>query len=713
MSPKLSQPFLPVFVLLLAFALRIVAIDEIPPGLSHDEAYNGVTAIQVLQGQRLIFFEINKGIEPLIIYLEALAFYLFGIGPVQLRLVNIFCGLLTVALIQPLAVRLFNRRVALLAMTGLAISFWPIFVSRLTLRAVTFPPLLILTIYFLWRALNSISNDQLAINNLHPKSQLPHPTSHIPYLFFILSGLAAGAAMYTYLSNRFVLLLVASIFGAQLVRGGLKREHWGGLILHVIIWAGLFAPLANYYAQNADSFTERYNQVSTIPYALNGEFGPIIENTLQTLGMFTFQGDTTDRYNLDGRPVFDWVNGSLFYLGLGLVLLRLPRSPGLTGPATVLLLWFFSMLLPDFITDDSPHFLRTIGAMPAVYLLWAVGLDRVAQHLEHRSAATSSRSAATSSRSAATSSRSAVVSSTAEKPRNQTALAITAHISRFTPVLILILLTLTTLHTGYDYFNRWATAPGARSIYGADIAEIADDFKTSPPAGLAAISAEFYRDLDPFRWALHFQGNPPFVIWFDGRQTLAFPPPESGLAPAYIFAASAPPAETWLTYLEAAPAESGRAYQVYHLPADSVGPQSPLDLLSTEKGSLGLNVNNDLILNGYHVLGSIASGGKFQVLLSWQALRRLPPDTDYTFLVRLRDDQEQLWTRADGNGYSPADWQPGVQALQLLTLRLPGDLPAHVYHLTLEVVDRHSGQALPTGSGETIIPLATLLLDNP
>ncbi|HEX9924247.1 MAG TPA: hypothetical protein VGD99_16450, partial [Anaerolineae bacterium] len=634
--------------------------------------------------------------------------------------VNIFCGLLTVALIHPLAVRLFNRRVALLAMTGLAISFWPIFVSRLTLRAITFPPFLILTIYFLWQALNPITNYQLSIINNkspisnaqpispipHPTSHLPHPTSHIPYLFFILSGLAAGAAMYTYLSNRFVPLLVAGIFGAQLMRDGLKREHWWGLLLHLIIWAGLFAPLANYYTQNAVSFTERYNQVSTIPYALNGEFGPIIENTLRTLGMFTFQGDTTDRYNLDGRPVFDWINGSLFYLGLGLILLRLPRSSKLAGPAILLLLWFFSMLLPDFITDDSPHFLRTIGAMPAVYLLWAVGLDWIAQRLEHRSAATSSRSAATSSRSAA-------VSSIAEKPRNQSALAITFHMSRFTPALIPILLTLTTLHTGYDYFSRWASAPGARSIYGADIAEIADGFKTTPPAGLTVISAEFYRDLDPFRWALHFQGNPPFVIWFDGRQTLAFPPPESGLTPTYIFAASAPPAETWLPYLEASPAESGQAYQVYHLPADSVGLQSNLDLLSTEKGSLGLNINNDLILNDYHVLGSIASGGKFQVVLSWQALRRLPPGTDYTFLVRLRDDQEQLWTEADGNGYSPSDWQPGVQALQLLTLRLPDDLPARAYHLTLEVVDRHSGQALPTNTGETIIPLATLPLDNP
>src|SRR6185503_20050651 len=146
MSSTYPRKFLPITILLLAFTLRMVAIDQIPPGLSHDEAYNGVTAMQVLAGQqRLIFFEINKGIEPLIIYLEALAFYAFGIGPVPLRLVNVICGMLTVALVYPLTTRLFNRRVALVAMAGLAVSFWAIFTSRLALRAVTFPPLLILT----------------------------------------------------------------------------------------------------------------------------------------------------------------------------------------------------------------------------------------------------------------------------------------------------------------------------------------------------------------------------------------------------------------------------------------------------------------------------------------------------------------------------------------------------------------------------------------
>jgi hypothetical protein len=129
-----------------------------------------------------------------------------------------------------------------------------------------------------------------------------------------------------------------------------------------------------------------------------------------------------------------------------------------------------------------------------------------------------------------------------------------------------------------------------------------------------------------------------------------------------------------------------------------------------------VNINNDLLIKGYRILGTALSGGKFQVLLGWQALRTLPPTADYTFLVRLRDAQGHIWAEADGNGYAPGDWQPGVLGLQLLTLRLPGDLPPRTYYLTLEVLDRRLGQSLSTPDGRTLIDLAEIkasLDDNP
>ncbi len=650
---KFGQRFLFISILLLTFALRIIAIDQLPAGLSHDEAYNGITAMQVLDGQWAIFFEINKGIEPLIIYLEALAFYFFGIGPIQLRLVNLVFGVLTVALLYPFTVRLFNQRVALLAQAGLAISFWAIFVSRLTLRAILLPPFLLLTLYFFWRA-------------LQPRTQSPTST----LIFFALSGLAAGITMYTYLASRFVPFILITLFGYQLICRQINKTHCLGLLLHFLIWAIIFIPLGNYFWDNYESFTHRSNQVTTIPHALNGDFEPLWENTWLTLGMFTFQGDTTDRYNLDGRPVFDWLNSFIFYLGLALILWRLLRSPRKAGLEVLLLSSLFFMLLPDFITDDSPHFLRSIGVLPLIYMLWAVGLDFIIQQIEKRFAAKKE--------------------------------------SKFlrqglVPSGLIILLLATMLHSSYDYFNRWATSAGANYIYGADIAEIAAYIKNSGSNDLTVISAEYYQDLDPFRFRLHFQGHPPFVIWFDGRQTLAFPPTGSNLSPRYAFPTSAPPAELWTNFLEAVPAESGRNYALYRLP-NTASLQQFQQLFTP----IEVNINQNLQLLGYQILGKAAIGGKFQILLNWRALQTLPPGTDYTFLVKMQDKQGNLWAEADGNGYAPPDWQPGVQALQLLTLRLPQDLPADTFKLSVEVINRRTGQTLPTSTGDSPIWLETM-----
>jgi hypothetical protein len=413
--------------------------------------------------------------------------------------------------------------------------------------------------------------------------------------------------------------------------------------------------------------------------------------------MFTFRGDTTDRYNLDGRPVFDWLNGLMFYLGLAITLWRLTRSPKVAGPAALLLSLAFFMLLPDLITDDSPHFLRVIGTMPVVYIMWAIGLEflilRLLKWQRRR--------------------RRLNFGAAVRWPTSGNG----ARAARFfrqiplTTALVLLLLTLTAFHTTYDYFFRWAVAPGARYIYGADIAELANYVRSTVSEGLTVISAEYYQDLDPFRFTLHFHGQAPFVIWFDGRQSLAFPPADSNLSPRYIFPASAPPADLWSTFLQPSEKGSGSQYTLYHLTSDA-----PLSQLQGAIEPVGVNVNGDLILLGYQMLGEVVSGGKFKVLLAWQALRTLPPGTDYTFLLRMHDNQDLRWIEVDGNGYRPADWQPGVQALQLLTVRLPADLPPRAFHLTLEVVDRRSGLALPTVGGQTVIPLGTIdarLADNP
>ncbi len=80
----------------IAAALRLVALDRWPPGLYHDEAFNGLDALRVLQGDTPIFFTANNGREPLFIYLQALSVALFGRSPGALRLVSAIVGTLTI-----------------------------------------------------------------------------------------------------------------------------------------------------------------------------------------------------------------------------------------------------------------------------------------------------------------------------------------------------------------------------------------------------------------------------------------------------------------------------------------------------------------------------------------------------------------------------------------------------------------------------------------
>ena len=107
-------------VLLLATFFRFWRLDSMPPGLYHDEAYNGLDALSLNQGETFpqfyegwelyaadahagrpaeesrfpIFFEGNYGREPLHIYLMALSVFLFGATPFAIRAVPAAAGVL-------------------------------------------------------------------------------------------------------------------------------------------------------------------------------------------------------------------------------------------------------------------------------------------------------------------------------------------------------------------------------------------------------------------------------------------------------------------------------------------------------------------------------------------------------------------------------------------------------------------------------------------
>jgi 4-amino-4-deoxy-L-arabinose transferase-like glycosyltransferase len=343
-------------ITLAAASLRLYRLDEIPPGLCGDTAYKGIGASRILAGEHPIFFEESwGGIEPMYMYLLAGLFTVLGSAPLTIKLLSAIIGIITVPLLYMLVREMLSSRaVALLASGFLAISYWHISYSRLGWEIILGPPFVILTLYLLWRALQSSR-----------------------WLDFVWTGLALGASLYTYQAQRFLpLLIVCYLLYLGLLEKGFWRKY--GTKLAVCLAAGLlvFAPLGAYFVTHQDVFLRRAGEVSIFNPEKNPE-GPLrsfLESSVKVLGTYNLRGDPLWRHNLPGRPAFDIPTSILFFLGLTIALVRWRQRP-----YSLLLFWLVILTLPPILTPprDVPHFSRSIGALPAACVFPAIGMERL------------------------------------------------------------------------------------------------------------------------------------------------------------------------------------------------------------------------------------------------------------------------------------------------------------------------------------------------
>ena len=140
------------FVLLLAGVMRLWRLDNVPPGLTHDEASNGHDAAAVLQGTRPIYFTVGYGHEPLYPYSVAAVMAFLGPTEWSLRLTTVGWGIALILLSYLVARRLLDRRHALLTVAFMAVSFWCVMTSRVGLRAITLPNTFAASVLCFWSA---------------------------------------------------------------------------------------------------------------------------------------------------------------------------------------------------------------------------------------------------------------------------------------------------------------------------------------------------------------------------------------------------------------------------------------------------------------------------------------------------------------------------------------------------------------------------------
>ncbi|MBI3177422.1 MAG: hypothetical protein HYZ35_05475, partial [Chloroflexi bacterium] len=183
---------------------------------------------------------------------------------------------------------------------------------------------------------------------------------------FALAGMALGASQYANPGARVLPLEALTTF--LLLAGGFRPRrlfvHGLALLLGAIL---VYAPLGWFFWQNPEWFISRMAFASSNVRA--GGLPVYFDNAIKTLASFNFWGDVMPRHNLSGRPAFDVAASLWMFTGVGVMLFE----RGFWRRHLALLLALAINVLPVILSDGAPGFGRTLGAVPMLVVLPAIG----------------------------------------------------------------------------------------------------------------------------------------------------------------------------------------------------------------------------------------------------------------------------------------------------------------------------------------------------
>ncbi len=356
-------------IILIAILARTHHISTLPPGIYPDEAVNGTDAVNSVEKAHLkLFYPNNYGREGLYMNLLALGFMAFGVNIITLKMWSAFFGIFTVAGMMLLGRELFGTyRAGLVAGFLYATSFWAINFSRITFRAIMLPFVLVFSFYFLVKGLRTGK-----------------------YINYILSGAFFSLGLYTYIAFRIApVILVAFLIALVLSRKNFLKDYWKAILIFAAAAFIVALPMLGLFFSHPEYFESRSESVSVLSPKVNqgNLLKALGESTALTLGMFNFHGDQNWRHNHPDYAQLEFFAGIFFLVGLGWLVYRFfyalygrirEKKRNEEFPAdTLILAWFFAMLLPGILTYEGlPHALRVIGALPAVFLIVTFAIEK-------------------------------------------------------------------------------------------------------------------------------------------------------------------------------------------------------------------------------------------------------------------------------------------------------------------------------------------------
>lgn len=363
-----------VWLLLLgAIGVRLFLLAEIPSGLTHDEADHGISAWEVVEGERPLYFTIGYGREPLYDYLTAGV--MAGIGKTYLagRLVSVWLGWLLLPLMFIWVKRVWGWQTAVILLMLLAFCFWPVMSSRQMLRSVALPTLFLGAVMVWWQLLYPEKKGNRRERGERREGTQIGAIRVNRFGHILLAGVLLGATFYTYIPARALWLAFPLAIGySWLTHHDKLRWQETGLMLLV---AGLVGLPLFWYLQTTPTAEVRIGQLSApLTQAMDGEFGLLLQNIQAGLGALVWHGDSAWRYNVAERPFLILPFSFLFIVGLLSASWHVLERNGQTAVASFFVLtWFGIGLAPVLITGPDLSMTQGVGMQPALYLLVALG----------------------------------------------------------------------------------------------------------------------------------------------------------------------------------------------------------------------------------------------------------------------------------------------------------------------------------------------------
>lgn len=661
----LSHPFRidPILALLvgivaLAIFMRTFDLANIPPGMHYDEIINGEIATLARSGGFKIFYLLGWGREGIYHAFLAVTRALPLSVHWQMRLPSILASLVGLLLTYGWVRRAFGGWTAVGTVAAMAVAFWTVALGRAALRAVMLLPFAATSA---WLLVVILDNKKSRIVEGRPTTTESKSPDLAQYLRCLALALALGLSVYTYRAARVMpVVFLAFLLYLSIRRFPFPRCLWISFAGSLVV----IAPLAIFLLTNPGA-EQRVGQVD-LPWQelLAGDPRPVFQGAVATAGMFGFQGDQQNHYNLAGRPVFEPAGALLFYSGIIIALLRWRRPF-----YAFILIWLVIGLLPGVVTEPAPHFIHTATAQPVAFVFFGLSVSFLASWASGR----------------------------------------WGRSGQWAVAIALILWTVVNaIWTYRDYFIQWPQVAEVRTFHQSNLLQVAGSLDNGVKESPVTICTSFLNESDPF-WRSGRQSLPYFmnrtdlaVRWIDCGSAQVWPAggqesryfflddaeinnwiPESALTDARPLFLSDPatPGIEW------APAEElSRHLATLTEPPDEPVPVQFGDALQF----LGFTLEDDT-----SQADSLAS-----VMTYWKTLKHLPKDV--AIFVHMVDDAEIIVGQGDALTLLSDSLQPGDIFAQRHAIVISPDLETGSYPLYIGVYSRTSEfPPLPMVDSET------------